>query len=167
MPRLITKRLSMRRCKPSDFEAMQKLVSDFEVVRMTATWPHPGDPDLTRTRCVPFDSDKGMVGVVLKDGALVGTMGLAKKTDEDPQLGYMFARPHWGQGFASEMGRALIDHCWATYDWPLVRADVFDDNPASARVLEKLGFEELEGSTGHSVARGESHPLRNFQLLRP
>lgn len=167
MTRLTTKRLTMRRCQPSDFDALQELVSDFDIVRMTATWPYPADPELTRERCAPFDPEKGMVGLVHCDGALVGTMGLAKKTDEAPQMGYMFSRSHWGQGFASEMGRALIDHCWETYNWPLIRADVFDDNPASARVLEKLGFHELDGSIGHSVARGASHPLRNFQLLRP
>lgn len=165
--RLTTERLTMRRSKPSDFDAMYALVSDFDVVRNTASWPHPADPDLTRERCIPFDPDLGMVGVVFLFGKLIGVMGLAQNPGEDPQLGYMFARDHWGQGYATEMGRALIDHCWATYDWPLIRADVFDDNPASARVLEKLGFEELDGSMGYSVARGESAPLRNFQILRP
>ena len=164
---LITERLTMRRCQPSDFEAMQDLVSDIDVVRMTSSWPYPADPKLTRSRCQPFDPKQGMVGVVLHEGMLVGSMGLAQKPDEDPQLGYMFARAHWGKGYATEMGRALIDHCWTQYDWSLIRADAFADNPASAHVLEKLGFEELGSSTGHSVARGESHPLRNFQLLRP
>lgn len=65
------------------------------------------------------------------------------------------------------LSRALIDHCWATYDWPIIRADGFADNPASAHVLKKLGFAELQGSMGHSVARGDSAPLLVFQLLRP
>lgn len=167
MTLLTTERLTMRRCQPSDYDALFALVSDIEVVRMTATWPHPADPDLTRERCTPFDPAHGMVGVVLLGETLIGSMGLAKKPDEDPQLGYMFARPFWGNGFATEMGRALIDHCWATYDWPIIRADAFADNPASAHVLKKLGFEELEGSMAHSVARDGCAPLRVFQLLRP
>ena len=167
MTHLITERLTMRRCQPSDFDALYDLVSDIDVVRMTATWPHPADPDLTRERCQPFDPANGMVGVVLLEGTLIGSMGLAKTPDEKPQLGYMFARPHWGNGYATEMARALIDHCWATYDWPIIRADAFADNPASAHVLKKLGFAELQGSMGHSVARGDGAPLRVFQLLRP
>ena len=167
MTHLITDRLTMRRCQPSDFEALHDLVSDFDVVRMTSSWPHPADPDLTRDRCQPFDQANGMVGVVLRNDTLIGSMGLAHKPAEDPQLGYMFARPYWGKGYATEMARALIDHCWTSYDWSLIRADTYSDNPASAHVLKKLGFEELEGSTGHSVARGGCAPLRVFQLLRP
>ncbi|WP_424939925.1 GNAT family N-acetyltransferase [Aliiroseovarius sp. S253] len=167
MTRLITERLEMRLCQPSDFDALYDLVSDFDVVRMTSSWPHPADPDLTRERCQPFDAAQGMVGVVLLDDTLIGSMGLAQKPDEDPHLGYMFARPYWGNGYATEMCHALIDHCWATYDWPMICADAFADNPASVHVLEKLGFEELDSSTGHSVARGESSLLQRFQLLRP
>lgn len=167
MTRLVTDRLMMRRCQLSDFEEMLDLVSDLDVVRNTATWPHPADPDLTRMRCAPFDPELGMVGVVCKAGVVIGSMGLAEKPDEAPQLGYMFGAKHWGQGYATEMARALIEHCWQRYDWPLIRADVFADNPASARVLEKLGFEELATTTGHSVARAASAPLRNFRLLRP
>ncbi|NDW52231.1 GNAT family N-acetyltransferase [Aliiroseovarius sp. PrR006] len=127
---LVSERLTMRRCQRSDFDALYDLVSDIDVARMTATWPHPADPNLTRERCQPFDPAHGMVGVVLLEGT-------------------------------------LVDHCRATYDWPIIRADAFSDNPASAHVLKKLGFEELDGSTGHSVARDGCAPLRVFQLLRP
>lgn len=164
---LRTKRLCLRRTQPSDFDAMLDLVSDFDVVRNTATWPHPADPVLTRDRCTPSDPEMGMIGVVTRANTVIGCMGLARQPGEDPQLGYMFSRDHWGQGYATEMAQALIDHCWARYDWVHVRADVFADNPASARVLQKLGFSELPLSTGHSVARGQDAPLRNFQLFRP
>lgn len=167
MTRLVTDRLMMRRSQPSDFEAVQALVSDYDVVSMTATWPHPADPELTTSRCVPSDPKHGMVGSVFLSGKLIGAMGLAAKPDEAPQLGYMFSPSHWGQGYATEMARALIDHCWGRYDWSMIVADVFEDNPASVRVLEKLGFTETGQSIGDSVARGGSHPLRNFQLLRP
>ncbi|SMR71894.1 Acetyltransferase (GNAT) domain-containing protein [Aliiroseovarius halocynthiae] len=164
---LKTERLELRLTQPEDFDAVHAMVSDYDVTRMTGTWPYPADPEFTKSRCVPADIELGLTGAIFCDGALVGTIGIASRDGGDPEMGYMFARAHWGQGYASEMGRALIAHCWATYDWPLIRAGVFADNPGSTRVLEKLGFTELEPGTAESLARGGSHPLRNFQLLRP
>ena len=83
------------------------------------------------------------------------------------EIGYMFVRAHWGRGFATEIGRALLAHAWARYDWPEIHAGVLTANPASARVLLKLGFEEGAPSTGPSAAQGGEFPTRTFRLARP
>ena len=160
---LRTQRLFMRRAQPQDLDAMHALVSDVEVARMTATWPIPPDRAFTATRCKPMDPADGMAGPVFHGDALVGMMGAFRGG-----LGYAIARPHWGKGYATEIGQALIAHVWSRYDWPDLTAVVLEDNPASMRVLEKLGFSETGPTTCKSVARGPGdNPARAFSLPRP
>ncbi|GKY87920.1 GNAT family N-acetyltransferase [Sinisalibacter aestuarii] len=163
---LRTARLVMRRTRPEDLDGLHALASDFEVVKQTSSWPWPADRAYTATRAEPMAPEIGMGGPVFAGDVLVGMMG-ATSAGGSPELGYMFAPAHWGRGYATEMGRALIAHCWARYDWPAIAADVLADNPASARVLLKLGFVEGPAGTGPSAAQGGVFPTRTFRLVRP
>ncbi len=158
-----TDRLKLRRSQPADLDEMHTLVSDFEVARMTATWPYPPDRTFTADRCAPMDPADGMAGPVFHGDVMVAMIGAYVGG-----LGYAVARPHWGNGYATEIGLALIPHVWATYDWPALTAEVMNDNPASARVLQKLGFTETGPTTCKSIARGPGdYPARAFILPRP
>ncbi|PID37003.1 MAG: GNAT family N-acetyltransferase [Rhodobacterales bacterium] len=165
MTELTTARLTLRSLTPADFDALFALVSDYEVAKMTASWPHPADPELTRARCQPY-AGTGFVFGAFAGPELVGVLGVTAEHDP-PELGYMFARAHWGRGLASEACRAAVNHAFASFDWPEIAACVFDDNPASARVLEKLGFEATGPCTGSSAARAsDALPTQNFRLAR-
>ena len=78
---------------------------------------------------------------------LIGACGLGKHNGE-AELGYWIARPYWGLGFASEAGCAVMKIAQAVGHRKLVSGH-FIDNPASGRVLQKLGFR----STGKSEHR--------------
>jgi len=100
------------------------------------------------------------------DGAprLAGSCGLGRRPSGAVELGYWIARASWGRGFATEAGRALIDIA-RMLGLAQLEASHFIDNPASARVLDKLGFE----STGivaprMNCARGEEVPARLMRL---
>lgn len=163
---IATARLRLRRMRPGDVDGLHRLVSDWDVVKQTATWPWPPDRAFTATRLAPVPEADGMGGPVLLGDDLVGTM-VAIAKHGIAEFGYMFVPEVWGRGYATEMGRALIDHVWARFDWPAIHADVLVDNPASARVLEKLGFAEGPRGLGPSAARGGALPIRTFRLLRP
>jgi hypothetical protein len=101
------------------------------------------------------------------DGAprLVGACGLGRRPSGAVELGYWIARPTGAAGFATEAGRALVEIARAL-KLPRLEASHFLDNPASGRVLEKLGFEP----TGliaprYSCARGGEAPARLFRLV--
>ncbi len=80
---------------------------------------------------------------------LVGGIGLEQR-DAGVELGYWIARAYWGLGFATEAGRAIVDIADKALRLPRLVAGHFADNPASARVLRKLGFEP----TGETSMRG-------------
>ena len=164
--KLKTTRLTLRRTQPADFDAMHALVSDYEVVKMTAVWPYPADEGFTRSRCAPFPPENGLIGPVFRNAVLIGGMGV-QDTPQGGGFGYMFRRAHWGQGYATEMGKAMIAHAFATYDWPQIHASIIDDNPASGRVLDKLGFQKTGTSTGPCSARGMEMAMIDYVLPRP
>jgi len=82
---------------------------------------------------------------------LVGGIDLAAG-DSGVELGYWIARPYWGLGFATEAGRAVVDIADKALRLPQLIASHFADNPASARVLRKLGFEPT-GKAGTRICR--------------
>ncbi len=157
-----TERLVWRASRLDDVDALHAIASEFDVVRQTSIWPWPADRDFTTSRCRPQPDLTGLDGVVTHAGEVIGTMGLDRG-----KMGYMFAPAHWGKGYATEMGRAAIAEAFARFDWPRLEACVFDDNPASGRVLEKLGFARVGPCEGPSAARGGVFPIINYVLPRP
>jgi RimJ/RimL family protein N-acetyltransferase len=82
--------------------------------------------------------------------ALVGGIGI--HVDEGAELGYWITPEAWGRGYATEAGRAVI--AMARHALPIrwIKAWQFADNPASARVLAKLGFRP----TGQVIPRASA-----------
>jgi len=95
---------------------------------------------------------------------LVGACGLGRRPSGAVELGYWIARTQWSRGLATEACEAVIDIA-RTLNLATLEASYFIDNPASGRVLDKLGFEP----TGiiaqrYSCARGEETPARLMRL---
>lgn len=83
----------------------------------------------------------GLLAVELKDGgAPIGMCGLLKREHlEHPDLGYAFVPEAWGQGYALEAARAVMNDA----KLPRALALVSPGNAASIRLLEKLGFASI------------------------
>ena len=95
---------------------------------------------------------------------LVGACGLGRRPSGAVEMGYWIARSHWGRGLATEACTALIDIA-RTLGLPQLEGSHFVDNPASGRVLEKLGFEGVGIIAPRlSCARGTEVPARLMRL---
>ena len=68
------------------------------------------------------------------------------------EIGYWLGEPFWGRGIATAALRAVTDYAFAQHDLVRLHAAVYEWNPASARVLEKVGY-VLEGRLRKSVTR--------------
>ena len=139
-----TARLLLRPGWAEDAPALASAIGDQRVVRNLATAPWPyglrdAEAFLTRPRdpllpsLLIFERTDG-------DPLLAGGCGLGRTPSGGVELGYWIARPFWGRGFATEAATAVIDIA-RTLRLPRLVASYFLDNPASGRVLEKLGFE--------------------------
>ena len=163
-----TERLLLRPGWAEDAPALARAIADEQVVRNLATAPWPyALADAEAFLAAPRDPVMPSFLITERtdgDPRIVGSCGLGRRPSGSVELGYWIARPHWGKGFATEASRALIDIA-RTLKLPRLEASHFVDNPASGRVLEKLGFQ----STGLiaprlSCARGVEIPARYFRL---
>src|SRR5262249_30225075 len=95
---------------------------------------------------------------------LVGACGLSRRPSGAVEMGYWIARPFWDRGYATEACQALIDIA-ATLGFASIEGSHFLDNPGSARLLEKLGFEPIGIVAPRlSCARGAEVPARLMRL---
>lgn len=163
-PDLATDRLALRLPALIDADAIVRLVGDWAVARQLARVPHPYGLEEARfflNEVVPAE----WVWAVTRrpTGELLGMAGLTP-TDHATELGYWFGRPHWGAGFATEAARAVLAHGFHALGLICVAAGHFEDNPASGRVLAKLGFTESGRTMLDCLATGESRPAIRMQL---
>ena len=163
-----TPRLLLRPGFPEDAPALAHAIGDLAIVRNLSVVPWPYTiRDAEAYLASPRDPVLPSFLIVERtDGAprLIGSCGLGRRPSGAVELGYWIARTSWGRGFATEAGKALVDIA-RTLGLAQLEASHFIDNPASARVLEKLGFE----STGivaprMNCARGEEVPARMMRL---
>lgn len=92
------------------------------------------------------------------EGLAVGGIGFIPQSGvfaRTAEFGYWLGEPYWGRGIATAAARALADFAFARFPLARLEAGVFEWNPASMRVLEKIGFER-EGVLRHSVLK-EGH----------
>ncbi len=87
----------------------------------------------------------GKFPVFLKEGGqCIGTCGFSFYTLDGAQeleLGYRFALNHWGNGYATEAGKTLVRHAFQNLNRPRIFAFAIRQNPASLKIIEKLGFQ--------------------------
>jgi RimJ/RimL family protein N-acetyltransferase len=161
-------RLLLRPIWPEDWQGVLEGIADQQVVRHLASAPWPYGEDNARAfvadapapmfpRCLITRADSGVV---------VGCIGIdpVAGAPETAELGYWIAKRHWGMGYATEAGRAMIAMA-RTLGHARLQAAHFSDNPASGRVLAKLGFVSTGlASQRFSCGRGESALALEYAL---
>lgn len=170
-PVIETERLVLRHPEPRDVATMAVLFADYEVSKMTARIPYP----YRRSHAEEFlvraaqqrESGEAHVFVMGRKPDLycLGNIGLHRE-EGAYELGYALGRNYWGQGYATEAGRAMMDFAFDTLGAGKVIAGHACDNPASARVLAKLGFVPMGEETIHSAARGQDVACLRQELTR-
>jgi len=152
-----TERLLLRPSWPEDAGELHQAIADEGIVRnlARAPWPYTAE-DAVRSATQEHDAHFPSFLMMLRtNGAprLIGACGIGNLNGE-PELGYWIGRPYWGLGFATEASRAVIEIAKTIGHKKLV-ASHFTDNPASGKVLRKLGFQGT-GKTAlrHSNGRG-------------
>lgn len=161
-------RLLLRPIWPEDTQALFAGIADEGVVRNLARAPWPYEErharDFAERPVDPFFPR--FLITRARDAAVVGGVGIDAVTGAPGvvEMGYWIARPHWGQGYATEAGAAVLAIAH-TLGHREVRAGHFLDNPASGRVLRKLGFEPTgRVEERFSCGRGESAPTLEYAI---
>ena len=83
---------------------------------------------------------------------------------EFPELGFMVSQRHWGQGFATEAAKGLIDLAFRDLGLRGLTATSTAENKISLRVLTKLGFARINLSTAPTECASTPNELALFEL---
>lgn len=152
----LTKRLTLRPGWTEDAPALARAIGHEAVVRnlARAPWPYTlGDAEAYLA--LPRAADEPRFQIATRaDARLIGGIALIREADGIFELGYWLAPDAWGRGYATEAGRAVLDIARDTMRLSQLRARHHVDNPASGRVLRKLGFVETGRGRSYSLARG-------------
>lgn len=163
---ITTERLSLRPMRRSDTGNLELFAADERVARMTRTIPHPLPPGAIEALINrALDPDRAediwvLDGSATGLGEFLGLVALERMDRQQSEVGYWVVPAFWNSGLASEAVRAMIEA--NPHGDKTMFASVFQDNPASARVLTNAGFEYLGDAEAYSVARGATTPTWTY-----
>jgi RimJ/RimL family protein N-acetyltransferase len=166
-PELKTARLVLRRPGEADVASIVELANDWDVVRRLGRLPHPyglADARYFLEAVVPRELCWAITDRTAR--AVLGVVGLRPEGDA-AELGYWLGRRHWGQGIATEAAAAVVRTAFDDLGLARLVAGHFADNPASGRVLGKLGFVETGRGERPCQALGRSVPSVELELPAP
>ena len=146
-PTLTTERLLLRPFRLEDAPEVQRLAGALEIAEMTASIPHPYEDGMAES-WIRGQRDRYARGEVAnfaitlqEDDRLIGSIGLRiERSHERAALGYWVGMSYWGQGYCTEAARAIVRYGFEKLGLHRIYATHFARNPASGRVMQKLGM---------------------------
>jgi len=145
---LKTERLFIRSFTLDDASDVQQLAGDRIIADTTRIVPHPYVDGMAeewiRSHYPPGpESDAIELAITLQtDRTLIGAISLVEinRQDSRAELGYWIGKPFWGKGYCTEAAAELLAYAFETVGLNRVSARHLARNPASGRVLEKIGM---------------------------
>jgi RimJ/RimL family protein N-acetyltransferase len=143
--RLVTDRCVLRPFREADVPSLVKHANDREVwLQLRDRFPHPYTLADARHWLERLERSDPLTHFAVEvDGEAAGGIGLEPQVDVhalSAEVGYWLGRAVWGRGVATAAVRALTDFVFERDKWQRLFANVFSTNPASMRVLEKVGY---------------------------
>ena len=168
---LRTPRLTLAPLQPEHAAPLFELLNDWDVVKMLSEVPRPLRLKDTEDFIASLPSAATDDFAILTPFGPIGVAGIKKVGSGNPprkmpRLGYWIGKRHWRMGYGTEAIGALVDFGFRTYPAERVGAGVFADNPASRRLLEKLGFVAMRPSSCHCRSRGCEVETVDMQITR-
>lgn len=171
-PVLQTERLILRPIVTADAPEIEKLAGAREVADGTLTIPHPYPNGAANQWMAAHQADHERTGSIVlaitrrDSGALCGTIGLhIEPNHQRAELGYWIGVPYWNRGYVTEAARALIDYGFRTLGLRRIFAQHYANNPASGRVLRKLGMRHEGRLRQHIHKWDEFRDLEVYGIL--
>lgn len=153
---MTTERLLLRLFEKSDAEAVAKLCNNYNIYKNTLTLPYPYTTDCAVSwiehHMDNFNADKSYEFAICdrEMGTLYGAIALSNNHRYDNgEIAYWIGEEFWGHGYATEASNAILDFAFDVKQYHKVYARHFASNPASGRVIQKIGMIQEGVLTDH------------------
>jgi RimJ/RimL family protein N-acetyltransferase len=173
LPTIDTPRLRLRPFTLDDAPALVRICADREVAATTLTLPHPYQwSDATNwipKHAAEFDEDKAMtLAITMRDvGIVIGNISLRVcRLHQRAEIGYLIGRAYWGRGYCTEAARATVAYGFNELGLHRIYANHFGSNPASGRVMRKIGMKPEGARRQHYFKWGEFVDSVEYGILR-
>jgi [ribosomal protein S5]-alanine N-acetyltransferase len=173
-PTIRTRRLSLRPFTLADAGEVQRLGGDAEVSATALHVPYPMDLDAAVSWIRSHSAEYGAGTLAAfaiasaREGSLFGTVGLMIEPEHArAELGYWLGKPFWGRGYATEAATEVLRFGFEELHLRRIHANHLAGNPASGRVLEKVGMSPEGCLRQHAWHRGAFHDVVMYGIVRP
>ena len=176
-PILQTERLILRAFTLDDAPAVNELLVDKEIAANTQLIPFPYTLEMATEWIKPqkqiWQEGRAAVFAIClddpsKQGRVVGAVGLEiDSIHERAEMGYWLGKDYWGQGYCTEAATALVEFGFRQLGLNRIFAYHMTRNPASGRVLEKLGMTHEGILKQHVKKWGQFENVALLGILRP
>lgn len=173
IPKLLTERLLLRPFTLDDAPIVQQLAGDREIASTMVNIPHPYEDGMAEewigTHQERFDRGELVNWAIVRwgDDTLVGAIGLGIHPSHGrAELAYWIGKPFWGEGYCTEAAEAVLDYGFSVLGLNRIYADHMSRNPASGRVMEKIGM-RYEGCLREHVKKWDVfEDIKVYGILR-
>jgi RimJ/RimL family protein N-acetyltransferase len=173
-PTLATERLTLRPFIADDAFDVERLAGRREIADTTLNipypYPHGGAAEWIRSHAPAWNDGSSATFAIVgkKTGALVGAIGLMIKAEHRRgELGYWIAMDCWNRGYATEASRRLLDFGFEVLGLHRIEARHFLRNPASGRVMQKLGMQQEGVERDWAFKWDRFETLAVYSILEP
>lgn len=173
-PTLETDRLILRPFVPDDAFDVERLAGMREIADTTLNIPHPYPHGgaaawIGQHQGAWNDGTSATFAIVAKEsGKLVGAISLMiKREHQRAELGYWIAVDSWNTGYATEASQRLIDFAFENLRLHRVEARHMLRNPASGRVMVKLGMQKEGVERDWAIKWDRFESLALYSILEP
>lgn len=169
---ITTERLVLRLFQTSDAETVVKLCNNYNIYKSTMYLPFPYSLD-DALSWIEFHYDNLIedfsyeFAVTNKEtGELYGAIGLSNKKDfNQGELAYWIGEPYWGKGYATEAAQAILQFAFEEKKLHKVFARYFSSNPASGKVMEKIGMKQEGILKDHVIKDGKYEDIVYYGII--
>ena len=162
MTKIKTERLVLKKLVQADKERLVSLIGDFRVSKTLSKVPYPYTLEDADEWLEKSHNQKFNLSIFLNHN-LIGGIGLTPAEDDFYELGYWLGVDYWGRGYATESIMELLNYAKSNIPCEKFKANVFKENVASAKALEKNGFKRVEDKEVFSISRRENVLSVNYE----
>lgn len=170
---IVTRQLLLRPFTLADAPRVRELAGDFKVADTTGHMPHPypegAAEEWIRSQEEEYQATRATTfAITLREsGILIGAIAVhPSPQNKRAEMGYWLGVSYWGNGYCTEAAHAVLAYSFETLGLNRIYASYFPRNPASGRVMQKIGMRPEGTLRQHFVRWTEPEDLVYYGILK-